>query len=451
MSEPSLSSLSSLLSLSSLSSLRDAVRGEVLLPGDAGFDEARRPWNLAVRQDVRAVVTAADADDISALVRFGNAAGVPIAVQPNGHGASGTAAGTILLRTSRLDEVSVDPEARTARVGAGVKSGVVTAAAAAHGLVHKPGSSPIVSVAGYTLGGGVGFFARKYGMSSDHVIEFEVVDATGERRKASAQENPDLFHALAGGGGDFAIVTALTVALHEERELFGGTVMWPEARAAEVFAAFRDVTATAPEELTVWASRVRFPGGAPAMVAVSVAYLGPETDGRALLKPFDVIEGALSGAWKPLPFEDLATITNDPEDPGPSESRSELLGRFDEEVVAALLAKPIDPLLGVQVRHIGGALTGARPGPHGPVAEQYLLYLVGLAPTPEAGAAVAAKQAELVADLGDAVTGRKLVTFLGSVDTLANAFSPEALEGLRTVKKKWDPQGRFVANFPVGE
>jgi FAD/FMN-containing dehydrogenase len=435
----------------SLSSLRDAVRGEVLLPGDAGFDEARRPWNLAVQQDVRAVVTAADAADIAALVRFANEAGVPIAVQPNGHGASGTAAGTILLRTSRLDEVVVDPRARTARVGAGVKSGVVTAAAAAHGLVHKPGSSPIVSVAGYTLGGGVGFFARKYGMSSDHVIEFEVVDATGAQRTVSAQENPDLFHALAGGGGDYAIVTALTVRLHEERELFGGTVLWPDARAAEVFAAFREITATAPEELSVWVSRAQFPGGAPAMVGVSVAYLGSPDDGRALLKPFDAIEGALSGGWKSLPFEELATITNDPVDPGPGKSRSELLGRFDDEVVAALLAKPIDPLLGVQVRHIGGALGGARPGPHGPVTEDHLLYLVGQTFTPEAGAAVAAKQAELVAELGDAVTGRKLVTFLGSVDTLADAFSAEALEGLRAVKKKWDPQGRFVANFPVGE
>ena len=116
--------------------------------------------------------------------------------------------------------------------------------------MHKPGSSPVVSATGYTLGGGVGFFARKYGMSSDHVIEFEVVDAEGERRAASAEENPDLFHALAGGGGDYAIVTAMTVRLHEEPELFGGTVMWPAARAAEVFAAFREVTAAAPEELT---------------------------------------------------------------------------------------------------------------------------------------------------------------------------------------------------------
>jgi FAD/FMN-containing dehydrogenase len=397
------------------------------------------------------VVTPADADDVAALVRYANQAGVRIAVQPTGHGASGTAAGTILLRTTRLDELTVDPQGRTARIGAGVKSGAVNTAAAAHGLIHKPGSSPTVSVAGYTLGGGVGFFARKYGMSSDHVIEFEVVDASGERRKANAEENPDLFHALAGGGGDFAIVTALTVRLHEERELFGGTAFWPGARAAEVFEAFRAVTEAAPPELSVWVSRAQFPGGAPAVVAVTVAYLGSEADGRSLLKPFDVLGDPVNGGWRALPFEELATITNDPVDPAPSVSRAELLGRFDEATVATLVTGPIDPLLAVQVRHLGGALTGARPGPRGPVAEEYLLYLLGLAPTPEAGAAVAAKQAELVAALGDAVTGGKPATFLGQTDTLAAAVQDGEVERLRAVKQKWDPQGRFVANFPVGE
>ncbi len=438
-------------STESLSALRDAVRGEVLLPGDEGFDTAHRPWNLAIEQDVRAVVTAADAADVAALVRYANEAGARIAVQPTGHGASGTAAGTILLRTARLDELTIDAKDRTARIGAGVTSGALNIAAAAHGLVHKPGSSPTVSVAGYTLGGGVGFFARKYGMSSDHVIEFEVVTADGEPRRANAEENPGLFHALAGGGGDFAIVTALTVRLHEEPELFGGTVFWPLAQAAEVFNAFREVTATAPAELSVWAGTVQLPGGGPAMVAVSVAYLGSESDGRALLKPLEAIGGVLNGEWRPLPLAEIAAITNDPVDPGPSVSRTELLGRFDADVIETLLTGPIAPLLGIQVRHLGGALTGARPGPRGPVAEQYLVYLLGLAFTPEAGAAVAAKQAELVAALGDAVSGGRLVTFLGATDTLADAFSEAEVERLRAVKREWDPRGRFVASFPLGE
>jgi hypothetical protein len=132
-------------------------------------------------------------------------------------------------------------------------------------------------------------------------------------------------------------------------------------------------------------------------------------------------------------------------------SRTELLGRFDAGVVETLLGAPIAPLLAVQVRHLGGALAGVRPGPRGPVDEEFLVYLLGLAFTPEAGAAVAAKQAELVAALGDAVTGAKLATFLGPTDTLADAFSAAEVQRLREVKKTWDPQGRFVSNFPVGE
>jgi hypothetical protein len=185
------------------------------------------------------------------------------------------------------------------------------------------------------------------------------------------------------------------------------------------------------------------------MVAVSVAYLGTEEEGRALLKPFDAIDGALNGAWRPVPFPEIGTITNDPVDPGPSVSRTELFARFDADTVATLLAEPIAPLLGVQVRHLGGALAQDRPGPHGALTEEYAVYMVGLAPTPEAGAAVAAKQAELRAALGDAVTGRKPVTFLGLTDTLGDAFSAEEMERLRGVKRAWDPAGRFVSNFPV--
>jgi hypothetical protein len=185
------------------------------------------------------------------------------------------------------------------------------------------------------------------------------------------------------------------------------------------------------------------------MVAVAAAYLGAEADARALLKPFEAVGGALSGGWGPLSFPELGTITDDPVDPAPSMSRTELVSRFDDDVVATLLAEPIDPLLAVQVRHLGGALAEDRPGPHGPITEDHAISMIGLARTPEAGAAVAAKQAELTAALGDAVTGRKPVTFLGLTDTLANAFSAQELERLRATKEKWDPQGRLMSNFPV--
>lgn len=248
--------------------------------------------------------------------------------QPNGHAATGRTEGTILLRTGRLDELSVDAEKRTARVGAGVRSGDLVAAAAAHGLSGTPGSSPIVSVVGYTL-----------------------------------------------GGGDYAIVLAMELALYAETELFGGLMMWPGTRAAEVLAAFREVTAVAPEELTVWAALVRFPG-APPMAAVALTYLGGETEARELLKPFDVIGDTISDSRKVLALAELASVTADPTDPSPSTGWTELLSDLDEATIEKLLAVPIDPLLVVQIRHVGGALARSGEGPHGAITEPYALYTV---------------------------------------------------------------------------
>ncbi|MEV4187629.1 FAD-dependent oxidoreductase, partial [Streptosporangium canum] len=187
--------------MSNLNDLRSLIRGHVSLVGDDGFDQARRPWNLAVEQPVRAVVEAADADDVAALVRYARDAGLTVSAQPSGHGATGDVDGVILLRTGRLDEVRVDPGARTARVGAGVAWGQVQAVAGPHGLTGLPGSSPVVSVVGYTLGGGLSWFGRRYGWAADSVTAFEVVDADGVRARVTADSDVDLFWALRGGGG----------------------------------------------------------------------------------------------------------------------------------------------------------------------------------------------------------------------------------------------------------
>ncbi|MEV4259707.1 FAD-dependent oxidoreductase, partial [Spirillospora sp. NPDC049652] len=184
--------------------LRGVLRGTVLEAGDDGFERARRPWNLAVEQPVRAVVEAADAEDVAALVRHARLAGLTVATQPSGHGATGDTADAVLLRTTRLDELSVDPETRTARAGAGVKWGRVLEAASPHGLTGLAGSSPAVTVTGYTLGGGLSWFGRRHGFASDSVRAFEVVDASGTPARVTAASDPDLFWALRGGGGDLA-------------------------------------------------------------------------------------------------------------------------------------------------------------------------------------------------------------------------------------------------------
>lgn len=194
-------------------------------------------------------------------------------MQPSGHGASGDVDGLILVRTGLLNEVEVRAEERVVRVGAGVTWGQVLAAAGPLGLTGLSGSAPGVSVTGYTLGGGVGWFSRKYGFASDSVRAIDIVDADGEPGRVTAESDPELFWALRGGGGDFAMVTALELELYPVPVLYGGRVIWPEHRTGEVYDAFLEITAEAPRGLSVWINRLR-PPGAPPMVTLDLVYLG---------------------------------------------------------------------------------------------------------------------------------------------------------------------------------
>ncbi|WP_242454505.1 FAD-binding oxidoreductase [Bailinhaonella thermotolerans] len=434
----------------SYADLGRAVTGRVLFPGDAGFAEAAAPWAVGVRQPVAAVVDAEDEADVAALVRYARAAGLTVTAQPSGHGASGDAEGVILLRTARLDRVEVDPARRIARVGAGARWGPVLAEAGRHGLTGLAGSSPAVSVTGFVLGGGVPWFGRRYGLAAGSVRAFDVVDASGEPVRVTAGSDPDLFWALRGGGGDFAVVTSVELDLHPIAGLYGGRVVWPGDRAPAVFEAFREVTAVAPRSLSVWVNRLRPPAPAPPLVAVDVTHLGDAGRARALLAPFDRIGGVLSDSRRPIGVAGLGAIAGEPVEPSPMLARAELLTGLDDRALAALGGGETAPLLNVQVRHLGGALAEPDPvgGAGGPLAEPYLLYLLGLRLPRQAGEA-RARQAALVAALGGAVAGRKPYTFLAPGEDAAQAFPAETLARLREIKKARDPQRVFRANFPV--
>ncbi|WP_166848181.1 FAD-binding oxidoreductase [Isoptericola sp. BMS4] len=434
--------------------LAGALTGRRLLPGDDGFDAAATPWNLAVRQPVAAVVEAADADDVAATVRHSRAAGLAVAAQSTGHGASGDVAGTVLLRTGALDAVEVDPARRTARVGAGASWGAVQAAAAPHGLTTLLGSAPGVGAVGYTLGGGLGWFSRAHGLAADHVRSFDVVDPAGEQVTVTAASDPELFWALRGGGGDLAVVTAMEIDLVEVPAFSGGKVAWPAARAAEVLAVFREVTAAAPRELSVWLSRVEAPG-APAVVVVHAAYLGDAASARALLAPFAAVPGALGpgldAAIGPVRLADVGDITADPTDPAAGRSRAELLSRVDDEAVERLFTTSVAPLLMLQLRHLGGALAAPEDdaGALGPITEPYLLYAFGLAFEPGLATAVGGRLDALPVKLDGVATGRKPATFLAPGESAAAAYDDAALARLRELKRARDPQGTVRGAYPL--
>jgi FAD/FMN-containing dehydrogenase len=429
--------------------LRADLSGRVLVPGDEGFEAAARPWSTAVTQPVAAVVRAADADDVAAVVAHARRAGVSVVTQPTGHGASGGVEDAILLRTGALDSVEIDAERRVAKVGAGANWGAVQAAAAVHGLTALAGSNPVVGVTGYTLGGGLSWFSRKYGWASDAVRAFEIVDAEGARARVTAANDPELFWALRGGGGDFAVVTALEFDLFPAPGLYGGRVMWHGARTAEVFEAFQEITAEAPDELSVWFHRVQFPD-APPMVALDVAYLGDPAAGRSLLARLEAIDGPIADKRGALSVANLGDITAEPSDPSPSVSRGELLTDLGDAVVKTLLDEPVAPLVDIQIRHLGGALARsvADGGARGPVTEPYLLYALGLG-LPHLTAAVTARRAEIVDAIGAHISGRKPYTFLAPGETAAAAFDETTLARLRVIKRARDPRSVIRANYPV--
>ncbi|MDP9867569.1 FAD-binding oxidoreductase [Streptosporangium brasiliense] len=439
--------------------LRNAVRGRVLVAGDEGFEQAGRPWNLAVEQPVRAVVEAEDADDVAAVVGYARLAGLAVAAQPSGHGASGSADGVILLRTGRLGDLEVRPAERVARVGAGVQWGQVLAAAGPHGLTGLAGSSPVVSVTGYTLGGGLSWFGRRHGFAADSVRAFEVVDAEGRRARVSAGSDPELFWALRGGGGDFALVTAVEFELYPAPRLYGGRVMWPAERAAEVLEAFREITADAPEELSVWFDLLSFPPlpflpdllRGKALVAVDATFLGEGGEGQDLLRRLDKIGGAVMDSRGVLPVAELGGICAEPTDPSPGMGHTELLTGLDDAVAQVLLSRPIDPLLSVQIRHLGGALARSAEGGGacGHLTEPYLLHTLGIPATAEVTAALGARQSEIDAALAPHVSGRRPHTFLSPGDSAATAFPGDVLARLREIKRARDPHGVFRSNYSV--
>lgn len=434
------------LSASALEELRASVRGRVWCPADSGFDTSRLAWNLAIEQHPGAVVEAADADDIAALVRFATRRQVPIATQPSGHGATGRTSGAVLLRTGRLDGIHIDPSTRTAKIGAGVRSGDLQRAAAAYSLTALPGSSPVVTVTGAALGGGLSWFGRSYGWIADSVLAFDIVAADGSIQQVSPDTDPELFWALRGGGGELAIVTAMELQLHPAATVFGGRVLWPAAHARKVAEVYRLMTETAPETLTLWFELLSFPGVDP-MVAIDSTFLGDEATARSHLRLIDSLPAPLSDTRAPISAADLGTITAEPTDPGPGQSRAELLTTFDDDAIAILVGQPIAPLMTVQVRHLGGALARPSDSPHGALSEPYAVYMFGVPATDVIAESINTAQAAL----SDALptSGRKPLTFLNPSESLSDALPATSIQRLRALKQERDPQRIVQGNFGV--
>lgn len=275
--------------------LESAIEGSVLVPGDQGYDESRSVWNAMIDCRPALVVKAASAADIQAAVRFAVEHGALLAVKGAGHNIAGTAVceGGVQLDLSGMKNVEVDPEARTARAEPGCTLADFDAATQAHGLATPLGINSTTGLAGLTLGGGFGWLSRMHGLTVDNLLSADVVLANGDRVRASADENPELFWALRGGGGNFGVVTSFEYRLHPVGpEVLAGLIVHTIKDARAVLRRWRDWCSTAPEEMAVWTVMRKAPPlpfldesvhGTEVLVLAFV-YAGDPADGERVLK-----------------------------------------------------------------------------------------------------------------------------------------------------------------------
>jgi hypothetical protein len=399
-------------------------------PGDDGYDERRRALNPAVEHRPLAVVEALGAADIRAAVEAARRQTLPIAVQATGHGTHTAIDGGILLHTGGMATVLVDPDRRTARVGPGARWAQVLAAAAPFGLAPLSGSSPSVGVTGYTLGGGMGWLARRFGLAAESVVRADVITADGRLVTTTADRNPDLFWALRGGGGNFGVVTSLEFRLYPVRSVFAGFAYFPASGAGEFLVRYRDWASDAPDAMSTAVVLRTMPDAddvPPALrgrrvLMLKAMYAGPPDSARRILTPLWSAAGpALYDDMRPMAYADAAM--------GGTAAR--YLDFFPD-----LVDPVIDVLVGlrstVEIRHWGGAI--ARPG-------------IDAGPAGHRSAPFSVIADEAVPGLPETLRpyaiGGSFLNFLGDTGRTATAYTPENHRRLRVVKASYDPENVF--------
>jgi FAD/FMN-containing dehydrogenase len=447
-----------------LGTLRTAVTGDVFTPAEVGYDEARQAWNLTTDERPAVVVMAESAADVVQAVRFARSRGMRIAPQGTGHGSEPLEPleGAMLLRTVRMRGVRIDPAARTARVEAGALWQDVTVPAGEHGLAALAGSSPNVGVTGYTLGGGIGWLARRYGLAANSVTAAEIVTPDGRLRRADADHEPDLFWAIRGAGGSVGVVTALEMRLYPVRELYAGALFFPVQRSAEVLHAWRAWTCTVPDEVTSLGRILRLPSvpevpeplRGRAFALVEAAYLGDAAAGAELIGPLRQLGPELD-TFAMIPAPALQQLHMDPDQPVPGQGDGAFLADFPAAAIDALItvAGPDadTPLASIEVRHLGGAL--ARPAPDGgaqtTIDAKYGMFAGGFTSTPELAATVR-EHAQAVKDaLAAWHASYDYYNFEETPAPASAVLPPASYRRLQKIKASYDPDQAIISAHPV--
>jgi hypothetical protein len=447
--------------LEEIEGLRARLTGDYVTPGDPAWDVARRAWNLAVDQHPIAVALPETADDVVEIVRHAAGHGYRVAAQGTGHSAApmGSLEGTILLRTSRLRGVEIDPKALVARVEAGVLWLEAVRAAAEHGLAALAGSSPDVGVVGYSLGGGLSFLSRKHGLATNSIVAVELVTADGQLVRADAANHADLFWAVRGGGGNFGVVTALEFRLFPIAEVYAGALFFPVERASEVLQAWREWTHGLPAEMSSLGRVMQFPPfpevpeplRGNVFAIVETVFIGDEAAGADLIRPLRDLGPAIDTVAT-IPVAKLSELHMDPPQPVPGVGDGLVLTELPVEAVDTVVGLAVgSPLVSLEIRQLGGALADSKPE-HGALASldgPYLVFGVGMAMTSEMGTGVAAHMDRVHEALAPWKAPRTSLNFRERASAPEAFHGPDVHRRLQAVKARYDASDVIRANHPI--
>ncbi len=441
-------------------------QGTLIGPAHAEYETARRVWNGMIDRRPALVARCASAADARAALAFARGEGWPIAIRGGAHNVAGNATveGGVVIDLSRLKGLQLDRERRLAMAEPGLTWGELDAGTQTAGLATTGGLISTTGIAGFTLGGGIGWLMRKHGLTADNMVGAEMITADGEQVRASENENPDLFWALRGGGGNFGIVTRFDYQLHPVAQVFGGLTMYPVTRAGAVLRHFRELIEAAPDELTMMLAFLTAPPapfvpahlqGKP-VVAIVLCYAGDLQEGERVVRPVKTFGPPAVDLLGPMPYVALQSMLDAGAPAGLQNywKASYLAGLSDAaiDLVVEHASRMRSPLSQVHLQHMGGAVGRVAPGATAVFHRDALMALNIVAIWPEPTEAEKEAHTRWAREFDQAIahhtTGGVYVNFLGNEgeERVRAAYGQKTYARLVEVKTKYDPDNVFRMN-----
>jgi hypothetical protein len=440
-------------------SLQASVRGQVLRPGEEGFDAARHVWNGMIDRTPALIVRCAGAADVITSIAFARDHNLPLAVRGGGHSAAGNGVcdGGLVLDLSGMKGIRVDPARRTVRAEPGLTWAEFDRETQAFGLATTGGVVSSTGVAGLTLGGGIGWLMRTHGLTCDNLLSVDLVTADGQLRTASTEENADLFWAVRGGGGNFGVATSFEYRLHPVGPtVLGGLLIWPRTLAKDVLRLYRDFTQMAPENASAYAALGTSPDGVPIVVVIPF-YNGAIADGEKLLKPLRDFGPPVADLVQPMPYTALQQILDPLNPPGNRVYwKSAVLEHLDDDALDTILehaAATPSPLSAAIIEFYGGAANrvGAQETAYPHRDATFALNAVAAWTDPSQDEANVRWSRGLWEAMRPFSPGSVYVNFLGldeGEDRVRAAYGPN-YDRLAQIKARYDPHNLFRINQNV--